>query len=179
MGKTSNSDWGCAINATQILVTFSKEVDKVAAETKANYQIGTIAAANITPVLQADNKSVVITTTAPISGTNLYVVQPIASATDATSKTSIFTKVETYTDTVAPVVSSVTYPSYDKATVTFSEPLTTLGNVTITQNGVAVPLGIANDFVAGAKTVTFDLTNAVVDKAVTVVMVGAMDTGSS
>ncbi|QAT41031.1 N-acetylmuramoyl-L-alanine amidase family protein [Clostridium sp. JN-9] len=167
-----------AINATQLLVTFNKEVDKTDAENSANYKIGSLA---VTPVLQADKKSVILTTNSKISGTNLYIVNPIKSATDATVKTPIFTFVETYTDTVAPVVSNVTYPTYDKATVNFSEPISALGNVTITQDGAPIVSGVTNDFVSGtpAKAVTFDLTNAAADKPITVVIVGAKDTGDN
>jgi trimeric autotransporter adhesin len=170
-----------AINATQLLVTFNKEVNKLSAETPANYQIGTLTAVQIAPVLQADNKSVVITTTTTISGTNLYVVQPITSAADATKKTAIYTNVETYTDTVAPVVSSVTYPTFDKAKVTFSEPITDLGNVVITQNGAPLALSLTTPFVPGSSSITYDLSPVAVlaDKPITVVMVGAKDTGNN
>jgi len=167
-----------AINATQLKVVFTKAVDEVDAETAANYKIGSYV---VTAELQADAKTVILTSTAPITGTNLYVVNPIKSVTDATVKTPIFTFVETYTDTVAPAVLSVTYPTFDKATVTFSEPITSLGTVTVTQNGAPLALSLTTAFVAGSSSITYDLAPAevIADKAITIVMVGAKDTGNN
>ncbi|SHH27043.1 N-acetylmuramoyl-L-alanine amidase family protein [Clostridium grantii] len=164
-----------AINATQLLVTFNKEVDKTDAETTTNYSVGKYTVA--TAKLQDDKKSVLITTTAAMSGTSLYIVQPIKSAIDATAKTAIFTNVETYTDTVAPTVLKVEYPTYDTAKVTFSEPMSALGNVTVTQDGSV--LNVAPSFTAGTNVATFDLSSVTANKVVSVVIVGARDTGSN
>lgn len=167
------------LSATQIRVTFNKEVDKAEAETVAKYQIGTL---TVTPKLQEDKKSVILTTTTPITGTLLYVVNPIKSATNAAEVSEIFTRVETYTDTVAPVVQKIEYPTYDKAVVTFSEPIKNQGDLTITQDGVAVDKGVLNPTLSlDGKTLTFDLADQkiVVDKPVSVVMVGTKDMGDN
>jgi hypothetical protein len=161
-----------AMNATQVLVSFNKEVDKTDAETVARYQIGSVVA---TPVLQADKKSVLLTTKTPISGTNLYTVKPVKAAVNIAEKSAIFTKTETYVDIVLLKVVKIEYAAFDKATITFSEPISSLGNVTFIQNGAPVALPTIKPFVIGSTSVTYDLTKLVEDKPVSVVMVGTKD----
>ncbi|WP_163195310.1 hypothetical protein [Clostridium thermarum] len=158
-----------ALSATKLEVKFNKEVDKTSAETVSKYKIGSFTDAQLTVQLQDDKKTVIITTATPITGTNLYVVNPIKLAADTNVETEIFTFVETYTDTVAPVITKVEYPTYDTAKITFSEPIKSLGSATANE-GVSVPA-----ITSGATSVTIDLTPATVDKDITVVFVGARD----
>ena len=87
-----------AMNTTQVLVTFNKEVDKTDAETAAKYKVS---AQVPTAILQADKKSVLLTTKTPISGTNIYTVNPVKAAANVAEKSITFTRTETYVDIVA------------------------------------------------------------------------------
>ncbi|EYE89860.1 hypothetical protein Q428_00180 [Fervidicella metallireducens AeB] len=153
-------------NALEAIVTFSKEVDKTSAETLANYSI---AGKTIDSVkLLEDKKSVRITvnTATVLGGTMAYTVKPIALAADTTAKTPLFTAVETYKDSVAPQIVKVEYPVPTTAKVTFSEPISSLGQVYGLTAGT-----ISTD----KKTVEFSLAGLKENETKVVTIVGATD----
>ncbi len=121
-----------AINAKKIEVKFNKEVSETQAETLANYTLVGVTGFG-TPTLQADGKTVVLTSATAIpNGTTFVVtVDGIATKADANVKTSKYTQTLTFSDTVRPSLSNVTYPRPGVAELNFSEELSTAGNVTV------------------------------------------------
>lgn len=119
-----------AINAQKIEVKFSKEVVGGSAagqaENTAVYSIAGLAGGTtITPELQSDNKTVILTLSAPIVNdtTVVVTVDPVTSKADGTKSTDRFTTSFKFNDTVKP-----TYVGYDNktpgtVTVKFSEEL--------------------------------------------------------
>lgn len=123
-----------AINGIQLQVKFSREVDKTAAETAANYTIapseGTALTLNAGAVkLQDDNKTAIITLTdAVLEKTTFAVtVKPIQLKDNSTVKSPLFTSTVVVDDKIAPTVteiSSVTSgATASKITIKFSEPV--------------------------------------------------------
>lgn len=170
-----------ATSATQLKVTFTQAPLETTTTVSGTTYTGAedtsaylIAGVHPTSAV-LDGKTVTLTMGSVISGTMLYTVNPICLATDVSKATAIYTKVETYSDTVAPAVASVTYPTYDTVTVTFTEPMKSLGAVTATQSGSAITLTQTTAFAAGASSVTYSIANATADTAITFVMVGAVD----
>lgn len=168
------------INATQIVVKFSKAVLNDTTNTNVNranlatkYTVDGVAVSSA--VVQADGVTVLLTVPAALSGTKLVVVNPVAAAANTTELTAIYTYVMTYTDTVAPAVAKIEYPTFDKAAVTFSEPMTHYGIISVTQDGAVKPVSVTWD--ASMTILTFDLANAAYaeTKPITVVFVGAAD----
>lgn len=112
-----------AINATQVLVKFNKELDKATAETEANYKVNNEAvAAPAVAELQEDKKSVVITLEESKNKTSFtFGVEGV--------KTVDLKSVESFTSTVAvddvtnPEVKSVSIASNGNLEIAFSEPL--------------------------------------------------------
>ncbi|MED4885139.1 S-layer homology domain-containing protein [Bacillus smithii] len=97
-----------AINATQVQVTFNKEVDKADAENTKKYSIG-----NTNPNsanLGADKKTVTLTfaNASDVEVTNkVLVVEPVKTAADANVSTEKYVQVFTYEDKEAPQITSV------------------------------------------------------------------------
>jgi hypothetical protein len=97
-----------AINATQVQVTFNKEVDKADAEDTTKYSID-----NINPNsanLGADKKTVTLTfaSASNVEVTNkVLVVEPVKTAADANVSTEKYVQVFTYEDKEAPQIASV------------------------------------------------------------------------
>lgn len=97
-----------AINATQVEVKFTVEVDTTEAEKVANYAVNST---NPTKVkLGTDKKTAVLTfaNANQVQVTNgVLTVDPIATAADKSKKTEKFVQVFSYKDEVAPTVASV------------------------------------------------------------------------
>lgn len=127
--------WGCAINAKQLLVKFTAEVDADSAKNVANYTIvdkdgnpvALEAGFEVTP--GNDNKSVVLTLDNGITTkTDLVVtVKNVALKGDTTVTVPLFSTTVTVEDTVAPEVASVTSKTNGDVatslTITYSEPV--------------------------------------------------------
>ncbi|WP_368996744.1 S-layer homology domain-containing protein [Caldifermentibacillus hisashii] len=106
--KTPKVESVSAINATQVVVKFNKEVDKTDAETVARYSINGVNPS--TAVLGSDKKSVTLTFAAAnqVEVTNgVLVVEPVKLAADTDKTTQKYTQVFTYEDTVKPEIASV------------------------------------------------------------------------
>jgi hypothetical protein len=124
-----------AINAKQLLVKFTAEVDADTAEDDANYTItdkdGNAVAleAGSEAVLGEDNKSVVLTLDNGITTkTDLVVtVKNVALKSDTTKTVPLFSTTVTVEDTVAPDVASVSSKTNGDVatslTITYSEPV--------------------------------------------------------
>ena len=113
-----------AINATQVLVKFNKELDKDTAENEANYKVNNeaLSAPATVAELQEDKKSVVITLASSKNKTSFtFGVEGV--------KTADLKAVESFTSTVAvddvtnPEVKSVSIASNGNLEIAFSEPL--------------------------------------------------------
>ena len=159
------------VNAKKVEVVFNQEVNKVSAETASNYNFVGLTS-SWTPVLQADNKTVILTSTTAIANgaTFVVIVNPIANKADATKLTETFTKTITFSDTVKPVFTGVTYPEAGTAVLNFSEDLSTAGTVVV-YDGATVVTTVASSLSANKIT----LTGLTTDKEYKVVVVGAMD----
>ena len=127
-----------ALNSTQLVVKFNKELDKTDV-TADKFKVEGQAAPTVS--LADDNKTVTLTY-ANVEGNALaIVVEPIKTKADAKVSTERYVSKLTYTDTVTPSVSKVDYTySADGKTATakftFSEPLFAAGTVSV--NGLAV-----------------------------------------
>lgn len=148
-----------AINATQVKVVFSQEV---AAGTAANQSevLATYSLGGANPsdaVLQADNKTVILTfTAAEVQVTNApFLVSPVASKADATVLSTQYAGLFTAKDTTAPAIEKITcvtnLATATSVTVDFTEPVSSLGTVKIDGNVVG-PTG----FVAGDDSAVFN-----------------------
>jgi hypothetical protein len=125
-----------AVNATQVVVAFNKEINEKDA-TAAKFTLENHNAPEVT--VADDNKSVTLTYDTVIDGNKLvFTVEPIQTKADAKVKTTRYVSAITYKDTVVPAVADVTY-EYGATTATavvkFSEPLKVAGTVSV--NGVA------------------------------------------
>lgn len=162
-----------AVNATQVQVKFGVEVaggTNTEANLNTNYKIGAVSPASA--VLQADKKTVLLTfnNASEVEVTDaVLVVEPIATAKDASVKTVKHTQVFTYEDTVRPVVTSTTYSDFQNAVIHFSEPMSNLGTVTVSNANVVV-----GALAADGLSVPVSLT-AATEGSYTVTMVGATD----
>ncbi|MGF9976212.1 hypothetical protein [Viridibacillus arvi] len=153
-----------AINATQVLVTFNKSLDKDTAETAANYKFNDTALTTTTAPsveLQKDKKSVIITLAAAQANDTAFSIKVdgVKDASGTVIKSNAFKVL--VNDITAPEVTEV---SYDGTNVvyTFSEPLKNditnviarvAGNpvsagITIAGNTVSVPATIAKSVTA-------------------------------
>ncbi|TYS63968.1 S-layer homology domain-containing protein [Bacillus infantis] len=161
-----------AVNATQLVVTFNKEIDAADA-TAAKFTLeGQLAP---TVKVAEDNKTVTLTF-ASVEGTNKVVtVEPIKTKADAKVTTERHVSQLTYTDTVDPTIAGVDYKytgsNTATAVITFSEPLSAAGTVSV--NGSVVSPTI--DLAAG----TISLAGLEVGKAYKVDVVGATDKGGN
>lgn len=161
-----------AINALEVGVEFNVAVDKTDAEDELKYSIN-----GLTPesaLLSADGKTVTLkfANATQVEVTDgVIVVEGVKTAKDATVKTSKYSSVFTYSDTVRPTITSVTYDNYYTAKVWFSEPISDEGSVQISDANASYT------HVAGDNFITVNLANASVamDKNISVTIVGATD----
>jgi len=160
-----------AINLYTIEVKFNKEVDDT---TLANTDI-TIDGNSVNGVqLGADKKTVIATVNTPLTnGTNYRVVVDGIQTVDGKDFPK-YDGVILVKDTVAPTVSSVEYvKAANQVTVKFSEKLTDVGTITLTdKNGVTTT--VSPSFSSGDDQVVID-TSALEDGAYTLTIVGATD----
>lgn len=167
-----------AINATQVLVKFGVAVDETDAVTKSYYSIG---GKNPTNVEVVDEKTVKLTfgSASEVEVTNgAVVIEPVKTAADEFKTTARYAGLLTFEDTVNPTVSSVVSTSKtnvaDTVTVTFSEPIKSLGAVKI--DGVVKS---ANNFKAGESTATFIGLSLDASASHTIQFVGLTDQGDN
>jgi trimeric autotransporter adhesin len=130
-----------AINATQVEVKFNQAVDKTDVETNANtlFTINNVGAQSAK--LSADGKTATLTFALPsqVEVTDaVFVVNPVKTAANASVSTEKYTQVFTYEDTVRPVVTNTTYSNYQNAVIHFSEPMSSLGSVSVSNPNVVV-----------------------------------------
>jgi uncharacterized protein YjdB len=141
-----------AINADQLKVVFTAPVDSAASILNTNYLVNNVSVFG-TPVLQSDNKTVIITLTTPLvnASTNVYEVKPILSADGATSST-VYTNSQVVSDTTAPTVTSATASTNGatatSVTVNYSEPVAS-GVIKIDGVGHSVTPGNTSDTFTG------------------------------
>jgi len=168
-----------ATDATRITVTFNGAVNEASAETLGSYSV----AGNnpIGAAMAADGLSVVLTFGVDeIEGTKLaVVVEPIQDAADDLVLTARYVSLLTFEDTVMPAVSEITSTTRAlnsaSVTVTFSEPINTIGTAKI--DGV---YRAPDAYAAGATSVTFStgLSLAAADSH-TIQFVGLKDQGGN
>jgi trimeric autotransporter adhesin len=116
-----------AINATQVVVKFNKELDETSATSIGNYYVNGVAlAAPNAVVLNDDNKSVTLTFSASKNGSAFLLGVEDVKTADSKVVADYSTTVSV-SDTVAPTVSKSAIAVNGDLEVTFSEPL---GNVT-------------------------------------------------
>jgi len=156
-----------AVNATQVVVAFNKEINKEDA-TAGKFSLEGQTKAPAVAVAD-DNKSVTLTYDTVINGEKLvFTVEPIETKADNKVKTTKYVSSITYKDTVVPAVADVTY-EYGATTATavikFSEPLKSAGTVSV--NGVATDVQFSND--------TVSISGLEVGKTYKVDIVGATD----
>lgn len=142
-----------ANNLKEINVVFNNTVDKTTAETAANYVLSNGALGAVTPVLQADNKTVILTvaTAAAQQATTDVTVKNVK---DTSGTVVVETKkTVTFFDTVAPVVNKVEVTGPKALRVTFSEPIKTVPTFLLNSGSYSV----TPTFVAGSKTIDLTL----------------------
>jgi SbsC C-terminal domain len=137
--KTPKVSSVTAINSTQLVVVFNKEVDKADLST-ADFSLETKGAPT-SAVLADDNKTVTLTFSSVEVTDKALTVEPVKTKADAKVSTERYVSKFTYSDTLAPSIKDVdyTYSTDGKtatAKLTFSEPISTYGTVSV--NGVAV-----------------------------------------
>lgn len=138
-------------NNNQILLTFNTTIDATAATTLANYTYAGVATLTVAPVLQADNKSVLVTLTgaeAQQAKATLTIANFISTAGVAMPTTTLNV---TFLDTTVPTAVSATLVAPTKVDIKFSEPVTAtaLANTAFALDNNAYSLGIAPVMVAG------------------------------
>ncbi len=176
--KTPSVVSASALNAKQIVVNFNTALNADANVTgdasEANlYTLDGAAASSA--VLSADKKSVTLTFANDVEGSDqVLVVNPVATnakdANGAWVKTEKFSQVFSYTDKVAPVVSSTSYAN-GKITLTFSEELSQLPTV-VRVNGTPVT---AIAFATGSKTKVEVTTSLAAGSTASLFVAGAKD----
>ena len=177
--KTAKVESVSAINATQVEVKFNKAVDKAAAEAVDGSAVSTVVSiGGVTlksPTLSEDGKTLTLTSTAKIDVKNAaVVVNPVQTKEDALVSTTRFVSLLTYKDKVTPDIKSVesktAASSASSVTVTFSEPIKSVGTVKI--DGVTkTPTG----FTAGDTSATFTNLDLDSTKSHTIQFVGLTD----
>ncbi|WP_256941155.1 hypothetical protein [Bacillus sp. EAC] len=178
-----------AINATQVEVKFNKAVDPASVFTngtsgafKATVTFTTIdgvVSGALTGTLSSDGKTLTVTSANPLSKRYDVVVDGVV-AKDGKTATKYNDVVTFASDTVAPAILSTVKNSAGSFTVNFSEPIKSLGAVSykLADGTVVVAggTGISNDFVAGAKSVTFTVgSDVAAGKEVIATFIGAQD----
>ncbi|QHZ54684.1 hypothetical protein M655_002850 [Brevibacillus sp. NSP2.1] len=167
-----------AINATQVLVKFGVAVDENDAVTKSYYSVG---GKNPQAVEVVDSKTVKLTfaSAAEVELTNgAVVIEPVKTADDEFKSTARYAGLLSFEDTVNPTVSTVVSTSKtnvaDTVTVTFSEPIKSLGAVKI--DGVVKS---ADNFKAGDSTAKFIGLSLDASQSHTIQFVGLTDQGDN
>ena len=121
-----------AINATQVVVKFNKELDKTTAEAEGNYKFnGTVLSTydgSATAVLQDDKKSVLVTFSASKNKTS-FTFGVDGVKTSEKKDVAAFSTTVAVDDTVNPEVKSVTFASNGDLEINFSEPLTNVNPI--------------------------------------------------
>ena len=111
-----------ALDATTLVIKFSKELNKEEAE-KAVVELD--GKKLVTGKLSEDAKTLTITTTTPINVKDAKIVVPAIQVKDNAKETSVaYTSLFSYADTVAPSIAGVEQLSSTQAKVNFSEALT-------------------------------------------------------
>ncbi|UFJ40129.1 hypothetical protein LOK74_19135 [Brevibacillus humidisoli] len=173
-----------AINATQVEVVFSVEVDKTTAEdlttlpgdTTSSYTVdGTkLDTTNVTAELQDDKKTVILTFNTSQDGTSqTFEIAGVKSA-DKSQTLAKSTHVVSFDDTVAPEVTEATIKSNGDLEITFSEPLDAVDPI-VRVNGNPVTVQAVG---AGDTTVTVlqaDLPTLTKGSTATLYVAGAKD----
>lgn len=174
-----------AINGKEVEIKFNKAVDKTTVistgspDTLKNITITPVGTANgisaLAPTLSADGKTLTVMADKTdadkyFDGKYAVVVDELVKDLEG-NKIKAYTEVLTVKDTVRPTVEKVGYTDNKTAVITFSEPLESLGTVTSSDSKVTAPTLLAK----GDRTITVDLTNAVVNKDYTLSIVGAKD----
>lgn len=136
-----------AINGQQLLVKFNQAVDSTSAGTSTNYSLSGTTYSVSNAMVQADNRSVVLTLNTPVPNTTSatfgITVNGVALASDTTQKFPIYTTLVTVSDTTAPTVTGVNSitagATASSITVNFSEPVVS-GSIVI--DGGATSYGV-------------------------------------
>ncbi|WP_270811692.1 hypothetical protein [Exiguobacterium sp. CinTr1] len=139
--------------------------------------------ASTTYELQDDKMSVLITMPVAnkFANNSSFLVTVDGVKTVDAKDVAKFSEAVTFSDTVAPTLGAVSYPSNTTAKVAFSEGMTALpgtaikvydGNTEVTGTGLQSVSGIAAN---GDKEIVIDLANAEVNKVYTVKVFGALD----
>ncbi|RDI40155.1 S-layer homology domain-containing protein [Falsibacillus pallidus] len=165
-----------AINAKKLEVKFNVEVNKTTAENAGTYSlVGVPAGTTWTPVLQDDNKTVVLTLNNAIQNDTTFVaiVNEVDTKADSTSMTDKFTKTINFKDNVKPVYTGVTYPEAGTAVLNFSEDLSTSGNVAVYDGSTDVTSSMTVNYSTGDDQIS--ISGLTTDKEYKVVVVGAKD----
>ena len=137
-----------AINASQIQIVFSQKVDETSAESSSNVTFDGFTPA--TYELQDDEKTLIVTTNAPITKKKdvVVTVKNVTLADDSSVVVPTFTKVITVEDTtpadVAKVVSKTNGEIATTVDIYFSEPVKS-GVVKINGQQVSAPFGSATE----------------------------------
>lgn len=176
--KTPTVVSASALNAKQIVVKFNTalnaDTNVTGDATEASlYTLDSAAASSA--VLSADKKSVTLTFTNDVEGSDqVLVVNPVATnakdADGAWVKTEKFSQVFSYTDKVSPEVTSTSYAN-GKITLTFSEELSQLPTV-VRVNGTPVS---AVAFATGSKTKVEVTTTLAAGSTASLFIAGAKD----
>ncbi|WP_353852974.1 cell wall-binding repeat-containing protein [Dehalobacter restrictus] len=153
------------LNASQIKVTFSKEVDKYTAEDEANYLKNGVALASGTDLatLQDDKKSVIVTVNTAFVNDSSYSikVQNVLDATNLSVKVPVYIGSFLMSDKTVPAITSATASakaSTTTVTVKFNEPIATVGGVLI--GGQAASVKTAPGTIASGNSAKVVLTSA-------------------
>ncbi len=183
-----------AISAKRVEINFNKAIDPAslfATGTSGALKSGTVLslttlAADAVPAgtlsyeLINDDKTILVTTQNAVSKRYDVIVNGLS--TKAGDKVADFKQVVTFAaDTTAPYVVSTSKPTAGTVKVVFSEPLTSLGNVTFKKaDGTPVAAsatGVSNDFgLGGKKEVTFTLgSDVLANETVVATLIGAQD----
>lgn len=155
-------------NLKELVVVFDKAVDKTTAEDENNYLINGVAVVG-TAVLQADNKTVVITLTTA-AGQQDAIALTVKNVKDlAGTVMTTVEKAHTFLDFTLPQATSIALTGPQTIEITYSEPLNAAGTVLV-QNGIYS----ATPTVSGNK-VTVELGAALVEGSYSVKISGQKD----
>ncbi|MCH4826823.1 S-layer homology domain-containing protein [Planococcus halocryophilus] len=160
-----------ALNGTELQVKFSTAVDATDAKDLMNYSlVDSKGVVNFdSAVVSEDGMTVTLTSHMVMNVTNATLtIEPIVTKADAKVSTSKYVSLFTYTDNVAPTVSSIKAEGTE-AIVTFSEDLATEGTVSL--DGTVLVKG--TDYTVSGK--TLKVVNLKADQAYKLDIVGAKD----
>lgn len=169
-----------APNAVTVVVKFNKAVNQAQASNPANYTVGTSTVKSVS--LSADAMTATLTLDATgtllANGTTYPVtVKKAIAAVSGDTFSADYTYSLAFSDTTAPVLGAVSYPTNNSAKVSFSEPVKApTSAVVLDSNNVDVTASIPVTLNAAAGTdETVDLTNATVGASYTVYLYGVQD----